>query len=47
MNPEPSPDPLAGTRLGDFIIEGLLGKGAMGAVYRARHMFAGAPRDSN
>ncbi|HPA20719.1 MAG TPA: protein kinase, partial [Verrucomicrobiae bacterium] len=31
-------DPLAGTRLGDFLIEGLLGKGAMGAVYRARQI---------
>ncbi|HPA16360.1 MAG TPA: hypothetical protein PLU30_01340 [Verrucomicrobiae bacterium] len=31
-------DPLAGTRLGDFVIEGLLGRGAMGKVYRARQI---------
>lgn len=28
-------DPLIGTRLGGYVIEALLGKGAMGAVYRA------------
>ncbi|MCC6355990.1 MAG: hypothetical protein IT577_19055 [Verrucomicrobiae bacterium] len=29
--------PLVGMRLGEFVIEGLLGKGAMEAVYRARN----------
>ncbi|HPA18220.1 MAG TPA: bifunctional serine/threonine-protein kinase/formylglycine-generating enzyme family protein [Verrucomicrobiae bacterium] len=43
MNPDPRPDPLAGTQLGDFVIEGLVGKGAMGAVYRARQISLGRP----
>ncbi|HPA20916.1 MAG TPA: bifunctional serine/threonine-protein kinase/formylglycine-generating enzyme family protein [Verrucomicrobiae bacterium] len=36
-------DPLVGVRLGDFVIEGLLGKGAMGSVYRARQISLGRP----
>ncbi len=35
MSTERPDDPLIGTHLGGYVIEALLGKGAMGAVYRA------------
>jgi len=40
---EGAPDPLIGTELGDYLIEGLLGVGGMGAVYRARDLALGRP----
>lgn len=41
MSTETAPDPLVGMRLGDYVIEALLGEGAMGRVYRARQVSLG------
>ena len=37
MTPSPTIDPLIGQNVGGFVIEGLIGEGGMGLVYRARH----------
>ena len=38
---EPEPPLAAGERAGDFVIEGLIGRGSFGSVYRATHAVIG------
>ena len=37
----PTRDPLVGTQVGDYLIQGFVGSGAMGIVYRASHEIIG------
>lgn len=39
----PAPDPFLGVQVGGYLIEGLLGQGAMSAVYRARQVSLDRP----
>ncbi len=42
--PSDATDPLIGRRVRDFLVEERIGRGGMGAVYRAQHLLLGEPR---